>query len=291
VEKIKVADKLSLTNDGELDICFIGVGSAFAQKNCQTNFLIVKGDQHIMVDFGMTGPAALKKNTGLDVTNIECVLPTHSHADHVGGLECIALMNRYVGMRFMDKPKVNIVLTEEYQRVLWDQTLRGGLEWNESPDGGGQCLHMADFFDIVRPKWKTMQPRETWSVKLDGLTIELFRTMHIPEQSMAWEASFVSYGLFIDGRVFVSGDTRFDTELIDQYADKSEVMFHDVQFFPGAVHASLEELKGLPEEVKNKMYLMHYADNYDEQDISDFAGWAEEGMIYRFERNDDEVGD
>ena len=48
-------NRLSLKNDGQLELFFIGVGSAFALKNNQTNFLIIKGDKHIMVDFGMTG--------------------------------------------------------------------------------------------------------------------------------------------------------------------------------------------------------------------------------------------
>ena len=282
MEKLEIADKLQLTNDGSLDICFIGVGSAFAQKHCQTNFIIVKGDQHVMVDFGMTGPAALKNNAGLEVTDIQTILPTHSHADHVGGIECLALMNRYVGQRFMKKEKLNLIVNEEYQRILWDQTLRGGLEWNEAPEGGAQCLHLGDFFNVIRPKWKSMQPREMWDVELGDLKIELFRTKHIPEQSTSWEASFVSYGMFIDDRVFISGDTRLDENLIGQYSEISEVMFHDVQFFPGAVHASLDELKTLPRSVKEKMYLVHYADNYGEHYIDDFAGFAQEGVIYRW---------
>lgn len=44
-------------------------------------------------------------------------------------------------------------------------------------------------------------------------------------------------------------------------------MFHDVQFFPGAVHAPLADLKTLPKDVKEKMSLIHYADDYKKQDI------------------------
>ena len=43
-----------LKNDGKLEVFFIGVGSAFALKHNQTNFLIIKGDKHILVDFGMS---------------------------------------------------------------------------------------------------------------------------------------------------------------------------------------------------------------------------------------------
>lgn len=260
---LQPGEKYSLTNDGKtVDILFLGVGSAFSVMNHQTNFLVVKGQDHVLVDFGMTGPAALKR-VGLAPMDIRTVLPTHSHADHVGGLECIALLGRYVGSR-MGRPKPRMVITEDYQRVLWSYSLQGGLEWNESREVGGVpsvLLHFSDFFDVIRPAWKAWQPRETWTVKVGGLRIELFRTQHIPEQAGSWEASFISYGLAIEDRIFVSGDTRFDRDLIDYYAPRSEVMFHDVQFYPGAVHAHLADLRGLPANIREKMLLIHYADN------------------------------
>lgn len=137
-------EKLNLKNDGNLELFFIGVGSSFALKNNQTNF-IIKGDKHIMVDFGMDGPKALMGTARLDVVDIECILPTHSHDDHANGIGTIGLQNRYVGMRFMKKPKVKMIITEEYQRVLWTHTLQGTLEWNEM-DGFGHKLCLTDFF-------------------------------------------------------------------------------------------------------------------------------------------------
>jgi ribonuclease BN (tRNA processing enzyme) len=280
--RIQKVSSHPLTNDGELEIFFIGAGSAFASTLDQTNFLIIKGDKHIMVDFGMKGPDALFKTTGKKPVDIKVILPTHSHADHVGGIECLGLMNRYVGQRFMNKPKLKMIISEDYQRVLWDRTLRGGMEDNEAPGGKGQKLSFVDFFDVLRPKWQTHAPREIYEVDYEGIHLEMFRTMHIPEQSKSWEESFISYGLMIDGRVFVSGDTRFDMSLINMY-QHAEVLFHDVQFFPGAVHTFLDELKELHPDLKKRMYLMHYADDYLKQDISDFAGWVEAGVRYIFE--------
>jgi ribonuclease BN (tRNA processing enzyme) len=156
------------------------------------------------------------------------------------------------------------------------------MEDNEAPGGKGQKLSFVDFFDVLRPKWQTHAPREIYEVDYEGIHLEMFRTMHIPEQSKSWEESFISYGLMIDGRVFVSGDTRFDMSLINMY-QHAEVLFHDVQFFPGAVHTFLDELKELHPDLKKRMYLMHYADDYLKQDISDFAGWVEAGVRYIFE--------
>lgn len=279
--KIYPASTFQLKNNGQLDILFLGVGSAFAQKHFQTSILIVKGDTHVLVDFGMDGPRALA-NVGLTMADIEYVLPTHSHADHVGGIEALALFNRYVAQRFMDKPKLKCIITPEYQRILWDYTLRGGLEWNEEQPDGRRKLGFGDFFDVVSPQWEATQPREVHKVKVGDLELELFRTNHIPEQAPNWEASFVSYGLLIDGRVFFSGDSQFDSELLNMYYLRADHYFHDVQFFPGAVHAPLEDLRHLSQDVTSSMTLMHYSDEWEKYKIDKFAGWAQQGMVYRF---------
>lgn len=285
-EIVKLASEmrkpLSLKNDGELELFFIGTGSAFAATLFQTNFLIIKGDYHILVDFGMTGPTALLSSARLKSSDIEVILPTHSHADHVGGLECLGLMNRYIGIPFMKKPKIKMIISEEYQRVLWDCTLRGGMEWNEQEMITGRKLSFCDYFQSVRPVWKKSQPREVFEVDFNGIHLELFRVKHTPESANDWQESFIGHGLFIDDKVFVSGDTRFDLDLINMYKDRAQIMFHDVQFFKGGVHASLEELKTLPSEVKEKMFLMHYPDGWEKQNIDGFAGWTEQGCSYIF---------
>ena len=213
--------KLQLTNDGALELFFIGVGSARSIIHHQTNFLIIKGDQHIMIDFGMTGPRAIHEVAGIEHTDINIVLPTHSHADHIGGFETLGIDNRYILKR-----RLKMIITEDFQRVLWTHSLQGGLQWNEIENN--KMLSFSDYFEPIRPKWKSFSPRETYELDIGNIHLEMFRDAHIPEQAETWEASFISYGLFIDGHVFVSGDTKFDPSLIDLYADRSSIMFHDV---------------------------------------------------------------
>jgi hypothetical protein len=45
---------ISLTNDGQLTLTFLGCGSAFAKTLNQTNLLIVKGSDHLLIDMGTT---------------------------------------------------------------------------------------------------------------------------------------------------------------------------------------------------------------------------------------------
>lgn len=277
---METRDGISLTNDGRLEVAFLGVGSAFALRNFQTNFLITKGETHILVDAGQKIQLALDA-VGIAATDIEVVLPTHSHADHIGGVETLALMNRFIARRYMDKPKIKMIITGEYQKILWEYSLRGGLENNEQlEDGCG--LGLTNYFDILRPVQTIAAPRRIFRLDYGGIRLELFQTLHFPGQAEDLMECFVSYGLLVDEKVFVSSDTKFDPGLIDAYRDRAEILFHDVQFFTGGVHASLEELATLDEEVRSRMYLIHYADNYEEQDLSGFAGLARQGITYRF---------
>ena len=120
---------IALKNEGALELFFVGVGSAFTKRHCQTNLLIIKGEDHLLVDCGTKCTQALYE-LGLPVTKIRNYLITHSHADHIGGLEEVALMSRY-----MTKSKPTMIINETYQHILWDMSLRGGSAYNEEEAG------------------------------------------------------------------------------------------------------------------------------------------------------------
>lgn len=279
---LPVEKPLKLTNDGALELVFLGVGSAFTQTLYNTNFIIIKGDAHLLVDFGTTGPVSLPASTGLTLSDISTILPTHSHCDHIGGIELLALWNRYVSVPQFGKSKLSMIISEEYQQILWDYSLRGGLEQNEI-SSEGNVLTFDDYFTVFRPKYLETEQRMRLHINWQGIDIELFATNHVPEQASTAANAFITHGLYIDNRVFFSGDTKFDLELFDLYADKSEIMFHDTSFSPNPVHASLMELQGLSKEIKQKMLLMHYGDNWQNQPIQDFAGLAQCGVRYIFD--------
>ena len=279
---LSVNKPLQLKNDGTLEIVFLGVGGAFSHTLFNTNFLIIKGDAHLLVDFGITGPIALPSSTGLTLSDIEAILPTHSHCDHIGGIEALALWNRYVAIPVHKKNKLSMLISEEYETILWNSSLRGGMEQNEY-SSEGKPLTMSDFFTIYRPTWLEREPRLKLEIDWQGIHIELFGTNHVPEQASNANSAFITHGLYIDNRIFFSGDTKFDRELLNDYANRSEVLFHDTSFFPNPVHASLDELKSLPESMKEKMHLMHYGDAWEGHDIGGFAGFARQGMRYIFD--------
>lgn len=280
--KIKTLDNknLHLTNSGQLELFFIGTGSAFTKRQSQTNLLIIKGENHLLIDCGTKCPQALFE-LGLPVTQIKNFLITHSHADHIGGLEEVALMGRY-----FTKKKPAMVINETYQQILWDMSLRGGIGFNE--DDAGDLLNFHDFFDIIRPQWLSDYPRETFGAKVGDIDLKMMRTKHIPDTSKDWQSSFWSCGVVIDERILFTSDTKFDAELLYSFDEKFhfETIFHDCQFYKGGVHASLEELKTLPEDLRSRMILTHYGDNWEnfENEIkaAGFLGLARQQVSYLF---------
>ncbi len=250
--------KLSLSNDGRLSFFFVGVGSAFSKRHYQNNLLIIKGQDHLMVDCGTKTPQAIYE-LGIPITQIRNFYITHSHADHIGGLEEVMLMSRYV---LRQKP--HIWITEVYQHLLWDMSLRGGCSFNDVVEG--RDLTFGDHWEIHRPDWLEGYPRETYGFKVGSLQFKAMRTKHIPADARNWSDSSWSTGLVVDDRILFSGDTRFDPQLVTDYCSRFniEYIFHDCQFFPpGGVHASIDELKDLPASIKSKMILMHYGDDWE----------------------------
>ncbi len=275
--------KLSLVNDGALEIVPIGVGSMLSEKHFNTNYLVIKGGTHILVDCGRTAPEALAK-LGLRLTDITTILPTHAHDDHVGGIGSLCIANRYIGQPKLGKPKLTMISHAIFAKHLWRDYLALGLAGNErankTSDGG---LHFNDYFNLEMPEFVSLEYRETSIIDYQGIDIRTFCTMHTPSTAESWMDSVWSIGLLIDERVFISGDTRFDLELIRTYSGQSEVMFQDASLCRDPVHASIDDLRTLPEETRRKMHLVHYGDNFEDVPVPEFAGYAKQGVRYIFE--------
>jgi glyoxylase-like metal-dependent hydrolase (beta-lactamase superfamily II) len=273
-------NKLILRNSGNLSLFFIGVGSAFSKLNNQTNLMIIKGNDHLLVDCGTKCSQALAE-LGIGMPEIETFLVTHSHADHIGGLEEAALIGRYMVKR---RPKM--VINKEYQKILWDMSLSGGCAYGEGD--GTTRLGFEDFWEPLRPKPMKGKPRQMMEVNVGSINIKLFRTCHFPDLSKSWETSFWSCGLIIDDRVLFTSDTRFDPDMVTTLDGMFhfENIFHDCQFYPGGVHAYIEDLITLPADIRRRIFLSHFGDNWikfeDRVAQSGFAGFARQQVFYNY---------
>ena len=215
---------LSLNTEGHLRIVFIGTGSAFTKRRRQSNMLIIQGDHHVLIDCGTQGPLALN-DVGLSVLKVRCYLPTHSHADHIGGFEEVALMNRYTPLA--EKP--DMIILRDYQDLLWSKSLAGGCEFCEADQG--RPLQLNDFFNILRPQNIAIDGRKFWSYKHGPIELVIMRTRHFPDTAISVDESQWCSGVLINRRVWISGDTMFDSDYPIRFNKMAEVMFHDTQLF------------------------------------------------------------
>ena len=274
----KPIKQLELRNDGNLEIFFVGTGSAFAKTLNQNNIVIIKGDDHLVVDCGTKFTQAMH-DVGVPVAQLQNFLITHSHSDHIGGLEEIQLTGRYVTER-----KPTMIINETYEKILWEQSLRGGSELSES-----NPLCFADLWNIVRPVPVRSAPRETWEANMGSINVKMPRTMHYPDDARSWKDSQWSCGVIIDDRILFTSDTRFDEDLLTSFDAEFnfEIIFHDCQLFTGGVHASINELVTLPDHLKSRMVLMHYGDSWQdfekEARKAGFKSWAKQNHSYSFE--------
>ncbi|MDJ0765756.1 MAG: MBL fold metallo-hydrolase [Myxococcota bacterium] len=274
--------EISLTNRGHLELFFVGVGAAFASRAYQSNMLVVKGGHHLMIDLGSKAQVALQ-GAGITVSDIQNLLVTHSHADHIGGMEEWCLRARYsVSAANGGAPgdyKPSLLTTSDYAHVLWDASLRGGLAHSENRLG--RLLGLSDYVALSCGEYVTGYDRPVYCLSVGqgdtAISLKLMRTNHLPDSSKGWWTAFYSVGAVIDDRIFISGDTMFDRELVEVFGSDAEIIFHDCQDFKGGVHAAYEELKQLPPEIKQKMILYHLPDGIEQRyrpEADGFGGWA-----------------
>ncbi len=293
-----------------LTLTFLGVGSAFAKQNFNSNALIeawsvgpvsrTAPDDNLLIDFGATGPLALyklKDQPGFEYLRrgsqthwpaIRRVFLTHQHSDHIGGLEELACCNVHLA---------NAPESAPFRPQLWaEATLLESL-WNNSLSGGlgvldGRAARLEDYFETRPLRYRPLADGRCHSEPIFTL-MDRYEFRHFPTDHIRIRHKYdwPSYGLHLtDARTgrtaFYSGDTRFDPQAYGAMMSAASVCFHEVQLSgdPQPVHTPIGLLRGLPADIRAKTWLYHYDDTWADPSFAcvsdEFAGFAVPGQRY-----------
>lgn len=273
------SNQLEFSNDGKLSVFFIGTGNAFQKNFFQANILVIKGSSHVLIDCGTLCPYVLEREYNTKLSNIKNIILTHQHADHVGGVEELALSAYYVS-----KSPVNIAIPPAFKKTLWKESLRGGIQYSET---GKKAFN--DYFSELPIKRIQKKPFEMYESNIGSINVKFFRTRHVTSRKDSLKDSQISYGLIFDDRILFTGDTQYNPEQIDFILAKFptiEHIFHDcdVSGFSPGVHAPYNKLKNFPPEIKKKMTLYHYNEKIKDFNAEQdgFCGFAKRGFYYIF---------
>jgi ribonuclease BN (tRNA processing enzyme) len=228
-----------------LAVRVVGVGDAFTARYHNACLLIEAASTRLLVD----APPALARalcdlslagGSAVGLDDIDDVLITHLHGDHVGGLEQLLFWRRFVTGK-----KARLYAIPEVLAGLWETRLRGGMETlMEAPGGPYRSLTLDDYAE-VRP----LGPGET---RIGDLDLAWRPTIHhIPTSAIRVRAGGASLGY--------SADTAFDPGLV-AWLEEADLFFHETNL---GVHTPLASLVGLPEATRARMRLIHYPDFHD----------------------------
>ena len=224
-----------------LSVRVLGVGDAFTALYTNAS-LILEGDgTRLLVDAPPALNRALRALPGepLTLDEIDHVLITHLHGDHVGGLEQLLFWRRFVTRRLCTIHAIPEVLSD-----LWETRLKGAMARLLEPSGKVHELTLEDYAHLV--------PLAPGKNQIGAFEVEWRKTIHhIPTSAIRVRSNTKTLGY--------SADTSFDRGLID-WLSESDIFFHETNY---GIHTPLESLVSLPDPTKARMRLIHYPDDHD----------------------------
>jgi ribonuclease BN (tRNA processing enzyme) len=267
-------------------ITFLGAGSAFSYDNGQNNLLIEMdegtGTHKMLVDVGTQWHDMVYKVTGKKameiLPEIDSIFITHIHADHVGGLEEIGFLSRF--LPHIEKKK--LYSPASILKELWDSTLRGGMESLDH----GQLTEEEENSPIgINAYFKPSYLGDNQKIKIGQTTIEPFDTVHVTNRMSTKDSCGLWITTFSGKQVMFTSDTQFAPSQMKAKYRKADIIFHDCETCPiefaSEVHSHYEDLLTLPTEVREKMWLCHYNDGPKPDCVADgFAGWVTQGQVF-----------
>lgn len=220
----------------------LGVGDAFAGLYYSTCLALRAEGRWLLVDCPHPiRKMMLESEVELDVPDVDGVVLTHLHGDHVSGLEGFAFFSHFVCQR-----PVQLLAHPKVAEPLWPRHL--AVSMGHLIDADAAPLPQKTFGDYFDHTPLSL----TEPVRFGPFEIESRVTVHhITTTALRIRAGGRSVGY--------SADTAYDPGLIE-WLSEADLVIHETNF---GAHTPYEKLAALPEDLRARMRLVHYSDLFD----------------------------
>jgi phosphoribosyl 1,2-cyclic phosphodiesterase len=219
-----------------LALRFLGVGSAQAVELGSSGAVLERdGAPMLLID---CGPETLTRYESVYATMPRAIYITHTHMDHVGGLERL------------------------FYRAYFDPSLKGSIKiYAQAALVTHLQNRVADYPDVIAEGganfWDAFVlvpcSRGFWH---DGLWFDVFPTRH--------HAPMTSFGLALRGSFAWTGDTRPVPEMLAQYAPSPAVIAHDCALHGNPSHTGVDDVeREYHDDIRKRLMLYHYGSAAD----------------------------
>jgi len=229
----------------EFEVVVLGVGDTFSERHHSSALLLACDGFRLAIDCpdmyrSVLRSAAARSGRQLSLGDVDHVLVTHVHGDHMNGLEGVAFHKHFVEGR-----RLGLVTSPDVRTVIWDQRLRAsmGTLWD-----GQRFAQMTfdDYFEYLPLDW-------SGETVVGPYRIRARRTKHhVPTSALLVRAAGRTLGY--------SSDTAFDPGLIS-FLEPADLIIHETNY--GPAHTPYAALAALPADLRARMRLIHYPDAFD----------------------------
>lgn len=210
---------------------FLGAGAAHAAELGSSAAVLERdGDPLLLID---CGPDTLDRYLAAYGTLPRALFITHTHLDHVGGLEKL-----FIRLWFDERLRGTTRVFLHAQLLPWLQTRVADYP-GVLAEGGANYWEAFRLVPCTRGFW------------LDGLWFDVFGTRH--------HVPGTSYGLALAGSFAYTGDTRPIPEMLERHAGMGEVIAHDCGLVGNPSHTGIDDIeREYPDALRSRLLLYHY---------------------------------